>query len=131
MDKKFVSFFYRWKHNEFTEEIYHRKKERHLRLCKSKPEGFKETKCLTCGKVFPTFSLLNDLSSDNNNEFHKGDIEYEADNSTEESINVESRLFHEDTIETINEEIETVEESNDESKVGEIEKEKGLGYIIK
>ena len=74
---------------------------------------------------------MNDLSSKNNNELEQGDIEHEADNSTEERINIESRLFHEDTTETINEKIETVEESNDESKVDEIEKENELGYIIK
>ena len=78
-----------------------------------------------------TFLPLNDLSSSNNNELEQVDIEHEADNSTEETINIESRLFHEDTIQTINEEIETVEESNDASKVDEIEKENQLGYIIK
>ena len=73
-------------------------------------------------EFLPTFLPLNDLSSNNNNGIEQGDIENEADNSTEESINTEC-----------NEEIEegNVEESNDESKVDEIEKENELDYIIK
>ena len=82
-------------------------------------------------EFLPSFLPMNDLSSKNNNELEQADIEQEADNSTEERINIESRLFHEDTTETINEKIETVEESNDESKVDEIEKENELGYIVK
>ena len=83
------------------------------------------------GHYLPTFLPLNALSSNNNNKLEQGDIEHEADNSREESINTESRPYHEDTIETINEEIKTVEESNDENKFNEIKEENELGYIIK
>ena len=82
-------------------------------------------------EFLPIFWSLNDFSSNNNKELEQGDMEHEADNSTEESINIESRLFHEDTVETINEEIETVEESNDERKIEELEKESELRFIIR
>ena len=74
---------------------------------------------------------MNALSSSNNNKLEQGDIEHEADNSREESINNESKIYHEDTTESINEETETVEESNDENKFNEIKEENELGYIIK